>query len=77
MAFHTNMTYTKQAKSTDTPPWSAATAYVVDDMALLDFTVYICIQAHTNQKPPEASYWTVVTQKTAKPTTTFTKVAKT
>ncbi len=38
--------------------WSGATAYVVGDRALSSGVVYECIQAHTNQEPPAAEYWT-------------------
>jgi hypothetical protein len=41
-------------------PWSAATAYVVDDEASLAGTTYICVLGHTNHTPPNGTYWTVV-----------------
>lgn len=37
--------------------WSNATAYAIGDLALYSGTKYYCIQAHTNQTPPNASYW--------------------
>ena len=41
--------------------WSGATAYVVNDAVNVSGTYYICIQAHTNQSPPNATYWSVFT----------------
>jgi hypothetical protein len=38
-------------------PWSAATAYQVGDVASLAGVLYLCRQAHTNQSPPNATYW--------------------
>ena len=37
--------------------WSNATAYTVGDIALQGGTNYYCTVAHTNQTPPNASYW--------------------
>jgi hypothetical protein len=37
--------------------WSGATAYVVGDLASRSGVNYYCIQAHTNQQPPNATYW--------------------
>jgi len=37
--------------------WSAATAYAVGDLVSLGGTNYYCKAAHTNQTPPNASYW--------------------
>jgi hypothetical protein len=37
--------------------WSNATAYVVGDLASLAGVNYYCILAHTNQTPPNATYW--------------------
>jgi hypothetical protein len=37
--------------------WSNATSYVVGDMALDGGVTYYCIAAHSNQDPPNASYW--------------------
>lgn len=40
--------------------WSSATAYVVGNLASRLGVVYRAILAHTNQQPPNATYWTVV-----------------
>ncbi|MEY5098100.1 MAG: hypothetical protein RJA36_819, partial [Pseudomonadota bacterium] len=37
--------------------WSAATAYVVGDQVLQGGQLYRCRLAHTNQTPPNATYW--------------------
>ncbi len=37
--------------------WSNATAYVVGDLASRLGVTYYCILAHTNQQPPNATYW--------------------
>lgn len=37
--------------------WSSATAYVVGDLASRLGVNYYCILAHTNQQPPNATYW--------------------
>ena len=37
--------------------WSGATAYVVGDLASDGGVNYYCILAHTNQQPPNATYW--------------------
>lgn len=37
--------------------WSNATAYVVGDLAVSAGVNYYCIAAHTNQAPPNATYW--------------------
>lgn len=37
--------------------WSGATAYIVGDLASRLGVTYYCVQAHTNQQPPNASYW--------------------
>ncbi len=37
--------------------WSAITAYEVGDLASLAGVNYYCILAHTNQTPPNATYW--------------------
>ncbi len=41
--------------------WSSATAYVVGDGVVESGTTYICILGHTNQQPPNATYWTSTT----------------
>lgn len=40
--------------------WSGATAYAVNDAIAWDGSSYICTVAHTNQEPPNASYWDVL-----------------
>ncbi|MBV8061059.1 MAG: hypothetical protein JO253_05995 [Alphaproteobacteria bacterium] len=42
--------------------WSSGTAYIVNDVVESDATAYICISAHTNHVPPNATYWNVVAQ---------------
>lgn len=37
--------------------WSAATAYAVLDAVQVGNQAYVCILAHTNQQPPNATYW--------------------
>ena len=37
--------------------WSGGTAYSVGDIASLSGTNYYCVQAHTNNTPPNATYW--------------------
>ncbi len=43
--------------------WSGATAYVVNDAVSYNGSSYICIMAHTNQAPPNATYWGVIASK--------------
>jgi hypothetical protein len=43
--------------STGNPAWSGATAYVIGNSVLQGGIVYYCILAHTNQSPPNATYW--------------------
>jgi hypothetical protein len=45
--------------------WSSSTAYVVDDLVSSGGVTYICILGHTNQVPPNATYWGVVADKGA------------
>lgn len=54
----TNTTYWEHT-STDYAAWSNAVAYSVGDIVYRasNQTVYRCIQAHTNQAPPNATYW--------------------
>lgn len=42
------------------PAWSNSTAYVVDDMVKVSGIVYKCVLGHTNQSPPNTTYWQVV-----------------
>lgn len=37
--------------------WNSGTAYSVGDIANLSGTNYYCTQAHTNNTPPNATYW--------------------
>lgn len=37
--------------------WSNATAYVLNDAVQHNGSAYVCNTAHTNQEPPNASYW--------------------
>ena len=46
---------------TDATAWSASTAYVVGDYASLSGAWYRCTAATTNNTPPNASYWTAIT----------------
>ena len=41
--------------------WNSGTAYTVGDLASSGGVNYYCIQAHTNQAPPNASYWFAMT----------------
>jgi len=43
-----------------TGAWSGATAYHVDDAVSLSGSSYVCILAHTNHTPPNATYWNVL-----------------
>lgn len=38
--------------------WSASQAYTAGDVVTSGGTVYYCLLAHTNQVPPNATYWT-------------------
>ena len=40
--------------------WSGATAYQVGDCVRSAVVSYVCILAHTNQSPPNATYWEVI-----------------
>jgi hypothetical protein len=42
---------------TSVTAWSGATAYDVGDLASRAGVNYYCILAHTNQQPPNATYW--------------------
>ena len=37
--------------------WNSGTAFAVGDLTTSGGTVYYCILAHTNQTPPNATYW--------------------
>jgi hypothetical protein len=45
--------------------WSGATAYAVNDAVSSGGNSYICILAHTNNVPPNATYWSVLAAKGA------------
>src|SRR5262245_2647564 len=42
--------------------WSAATAYVLNDAVFntVNGSSYVCINPHTNQQPPNATYWSTL-----------------
>ena len=42
--------------------WSGTTAYNVSDAVSLNGSSYIALQANTNQQPPNATYWGVLSQ---------------
>ena len=44
--------------------WSSATTYAIGDLAENDGALYICTAAHSNQEPPNASYWTLMSSDT-------------
>jgi hypothetical protein len=44
------------------PAWSSATAYVAGKYVVMpSFLNYMCILGHTNQAPPNATYWVLTT----------------
>lgn len=45
--------------------WDSLTAYDVNDAVENDGTSYICILAHTNEEPPNASHWDVLAMRGA------------
>lgn len=45
--------------------WSGATAYVANDVVSSNGSSYVCILGHTNQAPPNITYWSLVAQKGA------------
>lgn len=63
----TNTTYWMLCAAKGTPgdavpitEWSSSTAYSVGDKVAHEGSSYYCIQAHTNQEPPNATYWMVI-----------------
>ena len=46
--------------------WSSVTAYVTWDYVILSDIIYKCTSNHTNQTPPNASYWAVSTPSQSK-----------
>ena len=47
---------------TPPPTWSALTTYIVGQTAYSGGRAYQCIVQHTNQAPPNVTYWTDVSQ---------------
>jgi hypothetical protein len=43
--------------------WSNGHAYAVGDGVSNNGSSYVCIQAHTNHEPPNATYWNVLASK--------------
>lgn len=43
--------------------WSSSTAYQVNDAVTSNGSSYICILAHTNQAPPNSTYWDILASK--------------
>jgi len=37
--------------------WSASVAYAVGNIVMVSGALYFCISAHTNQTPPNVTYW--------------------
>lgn len=50
-----------QIETSSVTAWSAATAYVIGDLAARSGVNYYCILAHTNQQPPNSTYWYALT----------------
>lgn len=50
---------TQRAPVTIPLSWNAATAYKVNEKVIVAWVVYRCTAAHTNQTPPNVSYWSV------------------
>ena len=48
-----------------TGAWSGATAYLAADIVTSGGSSYICVLDHTNQVPPNATYWKVLAEKGA------------
>lgn len=40
--------------------WSGATAYVAGNVVRESSKTYVCVQAHTNQQPPNGTYWALL-----------------
>lgn len=43
----------------DCPPWDSTKAYIFGDFANNGGANYVCIKAHTNQAPPNTTYWAI------------------
>lgn len=52
--------------------WSGATAYVIGDIARQGGVNYYCIKDHTNQVPPNATYWYAMPGSILEVPTTYT-----
>lgn len=70
------MSFTAQTKPGFVTDWSSSTSYIVGDKAKINFDIYTCILNHTNNTPPNGTYWTLQNKKTALPASSFTKTAK-
>ena len=57
--------------------WSSSTSYAVNDAVSLGGASYICILAHTNHTPPNATYWNVICSFAPPPRTTASKTTAT
>lgn len=66
--------YTQRGQLTagSVPAWSNATAYTVGDLASRLGISYYCKVAHTNQQPPNATYWYPLTDNILEIPTPFT-----
>lgn len=40
--------------------WANDVAYLAEDVVRQGSVSYVCILGHTNQQPPNATYWTVI-----------------
>jgi len=38
-------------------PWDSGTSYDPGDLVTHNYVNYVCVQAHSNQEPPSATYW--------------------
>lgn len=45
----------------DCTAWDSGTTYVIDDVVTDVGEMYICVLGHTNQQPPNVTYWTKLT----------------
>lgn len=42
--------------------WNSGTTYKVNDLATLNGSLYVCTTEHSNQEPPNGSYWLKATE---------------
>lgn len=50
--------WTEDCNPCDTAPiWNSSTSYALDDYVVHGGSCYRCIQANTNQEPPDTDYW--------------------